>query len=183
MTPRPEQRVASAPSQATALRPDDVVVTGMSGSFPASKYLKDFMRNLYDEPPPISIDTLPLQQISCSFLRGWKPSHYSSGVVSLCAVVTTYSILLCHSYMLQNLLAGLILQNKIVRKFNVPAFTKYCGLDAKRIGPNSATSSSCANPFSSDSRSSVAAAITVMSCLLLILRLCIDVLRSRHPKY
>ncbi|GBP87084.1 hypothetical protein EVAR_99988_1 [Eumeta japonica] len=38
----------------------------------------------------------------------------------------------------------------MVRKFNVPAFTTYCGLGAERIGPITAISSSCANPFASD---------------------------------
>ncbi|GBP64525.1 hypothetical protein EVAR_53024_1 [Eumeta japonica] len=35
----------------------------------------------------------------------------------------------------------------MVRKFNVPAFTTYCGLGAERIGSITAISSSCANPF------------------------------------
>ncbi|GBP56181.1 hypothetical protein EVAR_23621_1 [Eumeta japonica] len=34
----------------------------------------------------------------------------------------------------------------MVRKFNVPAFTTYCGLGAEQIGPITAISSSCANP-------------------------------------
>ncbi|GBP45802.1 PiggyBac transposable element-derived protein 4 [Eumeta japonica] len=38
----------------------------------------------------------------------------------------------------------------MVRKFNVPAFTTYCGLGAEQIGPITAISSSCANPFASD---------------------------------
>ncbi|GBP19487.1 hypothetical protein EVAR_102034_1 [Eumeta japonica] len=50
----------------------------------------------------------------------------------------------------------------MVRKFNVPAFTTYCGLGAERVGPITAISSSCANPFASDPRSFVGAAISVI---------------------
>ncbi|GBP63227.1 hypothetical protein EVAR_89495_1 [Eumeta japonica] len=50
----------------------------------------------------------------------------------------------------------------MVRKFNVPAFTTYCGLGAERIGSITAISSSCANPFASDPRSFVGAAISVI---------------------
>ncbi|GBP95827.1 hypothetical protein EVAR_8468_1 [Eumeta japonica] len=50
----------------------------------------------------------------------------------------------------------------MVRKFNVPAFTTYCGLGAEQIGPITAISSSCANPFASDPRSFVGAAISVI---------------------
>ncbi|GBP12107.1 hypothetical protein EVAR_5931_1 [Eumeta japonica] len=45
----------------------------------------------------------------------------------------------------------------------VPAFTTYCGLGAEQIGPITAISSSCANPFASDPRSFVGAAISVIS--------------------
>ncbi|GBP13125.1 hypothetical protein EVAR_93091_1 [Eumeta japonica] len=45
---------------------------------------------------------------------------------------------------------------------NVPAFTTYCGLGAERIGPITAISRSCANPFASDPRSFVGAAISVI---------------------
>ncbi|GBP16253.1 hypothetical protein EVAR_93622_1 [Eumeta japonica] len=58
----------------------------------------------------------------------------------------------------------------MVRKFNVPAFTTYCGLGAERIGSITAISSSCANPFASDPRSFVVAAISVIFHIITTIR-------------
>ncbi|GBP44687.1 Fatty acid synthase [Eumeta japonica] len=77
MTPRPEQSAAPAPSQATALRPDDVVVSGISGSFPASKYLKDFLRNLYDEQRTSALTDILFPP------KGQKRTYNSSRVVDM----------------------------------------------------------------------------------------------------
>ncbi|GBP61897.1 hypothetical protein EVAR_41712_1 [Eumeta japonica] len=84
----------------------------------------------------------------------------------------------------------------MVRKFNVPVFTTYCGLGAERIGPNTVISkllreSLCQRfqvvrrrshlrhlPHHHNSNASKRS-----RGLLLVLRLCIDVLRSRHPKH
>ncbi|GBP89523.1 hypothetical protein EVAR_57005_1 [Eumeta japonica] len=57
----------------------------------------------------------------------------------------------------------------MVRKFNVLAFTT-CDLGTERIGPITVISNSCANPFASDPRSFIGAAISVVeACCLFCL--------------